>query len=174
MERVDYDTYFLDIAKVVAKRSTCLRVPDGVGAVIVKDKQILTTGYAGSIRGASHCIDAGCLIDEKTGGCIRTVHAEVNAILQAAQHGVSIKGATVYTTMSPCWDCFKALANGGIERIVYSVEYRIVERQRGFAANLGIKWKHLGKDFYIGGKTVTCTCEPLLPGRECPAHPVTS
>ncbi len=144
MGRQEWDDYFLNIAKSVAKRSTCLRVPDGVGALIVRDNRILTTGYAGSIRGLPHCTDegVGCLIDEKTGGCVRTVHAEINAILQAAQHGVGIHGATLYTTLSPCWDCFKAVANGGIERIVYAVEYRIIERQKEFAAKCGIEFEY--------------------------------
>jgi dCMP deaminase len=149
--RKDWNEYFLDIAKTVATRSTCLRIPAGVGAVLVKDKQILSTGYAGSIRGLVHCSDAdvGCLIDAKTGGCVRTVHAEVNAILQAAQHGVSIKGAVLYTTMSPCWDCFKASVNGGVSAIFYAVEYRTVERQKEFAANLGLPFQHIGDEKYV-------------------------
>lgn len=149
--RVEWDDYFLDIARAVAKRSTCLRVPDGIGAVIVRDKRILSTGYAGSIKGCPHCTDDGCLIDEKTGGCVRTVHAEINAVLQAAQHGVSIASSTIYTTMSPCWDCFKAVANGGLSRVVYSVEYRTVARQREFAARCGILWEHRGTEIYTGG-----------------------
>jgi dCMP deaminase len=153
MERPSWDEYFLDIAKTVARRSTCLRIPQGVGAVLVADRQILATGYAGSFRGQPHCTDIGCLIDEKTGGCVRTVHAEQNSILQAAQHGVCIRGATVYTTMSPCWECFKALVNGGISRIVYSVEYRTVERQKGFAASLNIPFEHVGTERYTGSKS---------------------
>ena len=91
MERESWNDYFLGIARATAKRSTCLRVPDGVGAVLVRDRQILSTGYAGSIRGQAHCTDegVGCLIDERTGGCIRTVHAEINAILQAANMGLA-------------------------------------------------------------------------------------
>lgn len=152
--RPSWDDYFLEFAKTAASRSTCLRVPDGVGAVLVRDKQILSTGYAGSIRGAAHCTAAGCLIDEKTGGCVRTVHAEVNAILQAAQHGVSIKDSALYTTMSPCWDCFKQAVNGGVRCIVYLVEYRNVERQREFAKELGIGFKHVGELQYVPGEKV--------------------
>lgn len=150
-ERPEWSDYFLDIARVVASRSTCRRIPAGVGALLVHDKQILATGYAGSIAGTPHCTDegTGCLIDEKTGGCVRTVHAEINAILQAAQHGVSIKGATLYTTMSPCWDCFKAVVNGGITKIIYSVEYRIVERQQSYAVQLGIPFLHRGTEKYV-------------------------
>lgn len=155
--RGTWDEYFLSIAKTVASRSTCRRIPDGIGAVLVKDKQILSTGYAGSIVGLSHCTDegVGCLIDEKTGGCVRTVHAEVNAILQAAQHGVSIAGATMYTTMSPCWDCFKAIANGKIARILYTVEYRTVDRQREFAKQIGVDFVHCGTERYTGQPKTT-------------------
>lgn len=148
-----WDNYFLSIAKVVASRSTCLRVPSGVGAVLVHNRQILSTGYAGSIRGLAHCQDIGCLIDEKTGGCVRTVHAEINSMLQAAQHGVSIRGATLYSTLSPCWDCFKAAANGGISRIVYSVEYRTVERQKKFAEELRLPFVQVGVEKYVPGVT---------------------
>lgn len=148
--RKTWDDYFIDIAKTVASRSTCARVPQGVGCVLVNERHILSTGYAGSIQGAPHCTDIGCLIDEKTGGCVRTVHAEINAILQAARHGVNIKGATAYTTMSPCWDCFKALVNGGVRNIIYFTEYRIVDRQKEFAKELGIHFFHLpGGDKYV-------------------------
>lgn len=145
-----WDEYFLDIAKTVATRSTCLRVPDGVGAVLARDHQILATGYAGSIRGADHCTDVGCLMDPKTGGCVRTVHAEVNAILQAAQHGVNIKRATLYTTMSPCWNCFKAAVNGGISGIIYAVEYRDVAMQRAFADDARLPFFQIGTEKYTG------------------------
>lgn len=148
MPRPPWDDYFLKIAEDVASRSTCLRIPDGVGALLVKGKQILSTGYAGSIIGQPHCVDVGCLIDEKTSGCIRTVHAEINAILQAASHGVNIRDSTCYTTMSPCWDCFKALMNGGIKRVVYSVEYRTVQRQKEIAEALGVEFVHLGSKKY--------------------------
>ncbi len=162
MSRISYDDYFLEIAGVVAKRSTCRRVPDGIGAVLVRDNRILTTGYCGSVRGQPHCVDAGvgCLIDEKTGGCVRTIHAEVNAVLQAAHHGVRIDGATLYTTMSPCWDCFKAVVGGGIRRIVYIVEYRIVGRQREFAEKIGIAWEHLGAGRYVPGQSTNSAVEP--------------
>jgi dCMP deaminase len=121
--RPDWDEYFSEIAKVVATRSTCNRKQ--VGCVLVKDCQIISTGYAGSIRGQPHCTDVGCRIDEKTGGCVRTVHSEMNAVAQAALHGVSTEGCTAYTTMSPCYWCFKTMANAGVIRIVYTEEYRI-------------------------------------------------
>lgn len=173
MSRPDWDTYFLEFAKTAASRSTCKRVPDGVGAVLVRDKQILATGYAGSIRGMAHCTDegVGCLIDVKTGGCVRTVHAEVNAILQAAQHGASINGATLYTTMSPCWDCFKACINGGIIRIVYLVEYREVKRQQEFANRLHVEFVHVGDLMYKPGKVLWSEDEDKCGGCGDPGWP---
>lgn len=152
MTRPDADTYFLNIASVVATRSTCLRVPQGVGSVLVRDKHILATGYAGSIRGAPHCTEVGCFINEKTGGCERTTHSEQNCVIQAAQHGVSVEGATLYCTMSPCLVCFKICANAGVRRIVYLTEYRIVEPQKTWAAECGIEWLHAGDRKYVPGR----------------------
>lgn len=147
VSRPSWDDYFLDIAHAVARRSTCLRQPEGVGAVLVRDNRILSTGYAGSLRGQPHCTDegVGCLIDEVTGGCVRTVHAEQNAFLQAAQHGVAVSGATLYSMLSPCWPCFQSCVNGGIVRVVYRREYRVVERQRQYAAECGVAWEQKGK-----------------------------
>lgn len=147
-ERKSWDQHFIDVARVTAQRSTCPRAPDGVGAVLVRDNRVLATGYVGSIRGAAHCSDAGCLLD-KSGSCIRTVHAEINAVLQAAQHGVSIGGSTVYCTMSPCWGCFKALANGGVSRVVFGLEYTETAMQRTLAEELGIQWVQLGSGAYV-------------------------
>lgn len=126
MARVNWDRYFMDIAVVVSSRSTCPR--KNVGAVIVKDKQILSTGYNGSISGAPHCIDIGCIMENDH--CIATIHAEVNAITQAAKHGVSIDGATIYVTASPCINCFKAICQAGICRIVYGEQYRVIDYDR--------------------------------------------
>lgn len=121
--RPDWDDYFLELAAVVAKRSTCRRKQ--VGCVVTLDNRILTTGYGGSIRGQPHCTDVGCDIDPATGGCVRTVHAEMNAIAQAAANGVSTRGSTAYTTLSPCSWCFKTMVNAGIVRFVYTEQYRI-------------------------------------------------
>jgi dCMP deaminase len=118
--RVSWHEYFLNIARQVATRATCDR--KHVGAVIVRDKTILSTGYNGSIRGLAHCTDAGHLIEE--GHCVRTVHAEANAICQAARNGVRIEGADIYTTASPCWSCFRLIANTAIKRIYYGEFYR--------------------------------------------------
>ena len=110
----------MDIATQVATRATCDR--KHVGAVIVRDRTILSTGYNGSIRGMPHCDEVGHMMEN--GHCVATVHAEANAILQAAKNGVAIDGATLYTTASPCWPCFKLIANSGCVRIVYGEFYR--------------------------------------------------
>ena len=123
MTRPNWDEYFLQLATVVATRSTCNRKQ--VGCVLVRDNNILATGYAGSVRGMPHCTEVGCEIGPDGTSCVRTVHAEANAIAQAAKHGVRINGATAYVTMSPCYNCFKALVNAGIVRIVYDEAYRI-------------------------------------------------
>jgi dCMP deaminase len=120
MARSSWDQYFMDIAKQVATRATCDR--KHVGAVVVRDRTILSTGYNGSIRGMPHCDEVGHMME--SGHCVATVHAEANAILQAAKNGVRIEGATLYTTASPCWPCFKLIANSGCVRIVYGEFYR--------------------------------------------------
>ncbi len=119
-QRQSWDEYFMAIARVVASRATCPR--KSVGAVIVRDRTLLSTGYNGSLRGMPHCTDVGCIIEN--GHCVATVHAEQNAILHAARHGVNIDGSTVYVTASPCWNCFKSIANSGITRVVYGEFYR--------------------------------------------------
>ena len=123
MGRVEWDYYFMAIARATATRATCNRKL--VGAVIVSpDRAIIATGYNGSIRGMPHCDDVGHMMED--GHCVRTVHAEANAIAQAARLGVSVKGATVYVTASPCWPCFKLLANAGIASIFFGEFYRDV------------------------------------------------
>jgi dCMP deaminase len=119
-QRVSWDQYFMNIGREVASRSTCPR--KHVGAVVVRDKTILSTGYNGSVRGLPHCEEAGCMIED--GHCVRTIHAEANALIQAAKHGVRLEGAAIYVTASPCWNCFKSIANTGIERIVFGEFYR--------------------------------------------------
>ncbi|MBL8609009.1 MAG: dCMP deaminase family protein [Myxococcales bacterium] len=118
--RASWDEYFMNIAREVATRATCDR--KHVGAVIVREKAILATGYNGSIRGMPHCDDEGHLMED--GHCVRTVHAEANAIVHAARHGVSIADASIYVTASPCWACFRLIANAGIRRIVFGEFYR--------------------------------------------------
>jgi dCMP deaminase len=118
--RASWDEYFMAIAREVATRSTCDR--KHVGAVIVRDKMILATGYNGSIRGLPHCDDEGHMMED--GHCVRTVHAEANAIVQAARNGVRLEGGNIYVTASPCFGCFKMIANAGLSRIVFGEFYR--------------------------------------------------
>ena len=132
--RADWDEYFMNIATVVASRSTCDR--KFVGAVIVRDKTILSTGYNGSIRKLEHCDEVGHIMEN--GHCVATIHAEANAILQAAKNGVCIDEATIYTSASPCWLCFKMIANAGIRRICYGEFYRD-ERIFKIAKKIGIR-----------------------------------
>lgn len=118
--RASWDEYFLQLAEVVATRATCDR--RHVGAVIVRDRTVLATGYNGSIRGLPHCDEVGHLMEN--GHCVRTVHAEANAIAQAAKNGVGIDGASIYITASPCWVCFRLIANAGLSRIAFGEFYR--------------------------------------------------
>ncbi len=127
LDRPALDEYFMEIAKVVARRSTCLR--QKVGAVIVKDKRILATGYNGAPSGLPHCDEVGCLREklkipsgERQELC-RGVHAEQNAIIQAAKFGISVDGATLYSTHCPCIVCAKIIINAGIKRVVYGRRY---------------------------------------------------
>jgi dCMP deaminase len=136
--RASWDEYFMNIALAVATRSTCSR--KHVGAVIVRDKVILSTGYNGSLRGLPHCDEVGHMLED--GHCVRTIHAEANAVIQAATHGVRIEGAGVYVTASPCWSCFKMIANAGLTRIVYGEFYRD-ERIFEVARQLSIALIHL-------------------------------
>jgi len=136
--RASWDEYFMSIAQVVATRSTCPR--KYVGAVIVRNRTILSTGYNGSIRGMPHCSDVGHMMED--GHCVATIHAEANAIIQAARNGVNIDGGACYVTASPCWNCFKQLANAGIVRIVYGEFYRD-ERIFEIARQIGIELVHV-------------------------------
>jgi dCMP deaminase len=127
MARPSWDEYFMEITRLVVSRSTCLRRQ--VGAVVVKDKKILATGYNGAPSGLPHCLEVGCLREEmgipsgERHELCRGLHAEQNAIIQAAYHGVSINGATLYCTNLPCIICTKMLINAGIERVVYEQGY---------------------------------------------------
>ena len=119
-ERVSWEQYFMNIAKEVATRSTCDR--KHVGAVIVRWKTILSTGYNGSIKGLDHCDDVGHEMENTH--CIRTIHAEANAIVQAARHGIRIEDSEIFVTASPCYDCFKMIANVGINKVYFGEFYR--------------------------------------------------
>jgi dCMP deaminase len=120
MNRPSWDEYFMHLAIESSKRGTCPRKL--VGSVIVKDNHILATGYNGSIAGLDHCVDVGCQIEDNH--CVRTIHAEVNAIAQAARLGHSISNSVIYTNTYPCWNCFKTIVNAGITEIIYSELYK--------------------------------------------------
>lgn len=128
--RPTWDQYFMTITRQVAERSTCNRAK--VGALIARDKNILATGYNGSPAGLPHCTEVGCLIYTSTTptgeieeNCFRTIHAEINAIAQAAKHGAIIRDADIYITHTPCIHCFKVLINTGVRRIYYERPYKV-------------------------------------------------
>lgn len=144
--RASWDEYFMEIAQVVATRATCDR--KHVGAVVVRDKNIIATGYNGSIPGTEHCDDVGHLMafdpNTQRESCIRTVHAEANAVSQAAKHNGGSDGATIYVTASPCWTCFRYIASSGIKRIVFGELY-FDERIWKFAKDAKIELVDLTK-----------------------------
>lgn len=117
--RPTWDSYFADMARLTATRATCPRAQ--VGCVLVRDNRILSSGYNGSAGGLDHCLDVGCLMVDNH--CTRALHAEQNAIIQCALHGVSTKGATAYVTHCPCVVCAKMLINAGVWRVVYLNDY---------------------------------------------------
>lgn len=134
-KRKNWHSYFLDIAEQVSVRSTCDR--KNVGCVIVsEDGFILSTGYNGSITGAPHCDDVGH--DIENDHCIRTIHAEANALISAARNGTKIKDACIYINTYPCWECFKLIVNANIGLIVYRAEYRKNIRITSLASELGV------------------------------------
>lgn len=126
-KRKSWDEYFLDIARLVSSRSTCLRRK--VGAVLVKDNHILATGYNGAPRGLEHCLDRGCIREEhgipsgERHEFCRGIHAEQNALIQAAVHGISIEGSTLYCTNFPCSLCSKLIINAKVKKIIYIEGY---------------------------------------------------
>ena len=147
--RPSWETYFMDITTLVAKRSTCLR--RAVGAIIVKDKQILSTGYNGAPSNVRHCQEVGCLreklnvVSGQRHELCRGIHAEQNAIIQAAFHGVSVKDASLFCTNQPCSICAKMIINAGIRKVYYQSGYsdplalEMIEES-------GVELVHLGED----------------------------
>ena len=117
--RPGWEEYFMEVARTVATRATCPRA--SVGAVLVRDHRILTTGYNGAPRGIAHCTEAGCIVVNDH--CQRATHAEANAIVQGALHGVGLQGATAYCTHQPCVNCSKLLISAGVTKIVYDQPY---------------------------------------------------
>lgn len=140
-ERKPWDQYFLDIAKMAATRGTCDR--KRVGAVIVVNRSIVSTGYNGSMPGRPHCDDIGHQMED--GHCIRTVHAEANAIVQAARFGVSIQNASIYVSCSPCWQCAKMIASAGIKKVFFGETYRSYDTTVTELEMSGVEVANLGK-----------------------------
>lgn len=142
-ERPDWDTYFMDIARVVASRGNCLRRK--VAAVIVKNTRIISTGYNGTPRGIRNCCDGGCKrcagktpSGANLGECICS-HAEENAITQAALHGIAVENASIYSTTSPCLICAKMIINSGIRKVIYEDDYSFNRQVKALFAEAGVK-----------------------------------
>ena len=147
MDRPDWDTYFMDIAHVVARRGNCLR--RRVAAVVVRNQRIISTGYNGTPRGVRNCCEGGCprcASDIKSGAglaeCVCS-HAEENAITQAAFHGIAVAGATLYCTLSPCLQCAKMLINAGIAEVVYEEPYEFSRQTRALLREAGVRCRRL-------------------------------
>ena len=146
-ERPDWDEYFMDIARVIKSRANCSRRK--VAAVIVRDRQIVSTGYNGTPRGIKNCNEGGCArcnSDAPSGQSLSECvccHAEENAIVQAAYHGISVKGGTLYCTNSPCLMCTKMIINAGIAEVVYDEEYHFGEQSRALFQEAGVTCRKL-------------------------------
>ncbi len=150
--RKNWDEYFIDIMNTVASRATCDRGRSG--AIIVKDKRILATGYVGSPPGLKHCDDIGHLLkisydenENKKVNCVRTAHAEQNAIAQAAKYGIPIDGATIYCRMEPCIDCAKLIMGVGIKRVVCEKRYHAADLTREWFKESGVELIVLNDEF---------------------------
>ena len=150
-KRPDWDEYFMNIVEAVSARATCDRGKNA--ALIVKNKRIMSTGYVGSPIGLPHCDDVGHLMRDvlHTDGqirkhCVRTTHAEANAVAQAARHGVSIDGGTIYTKMFPCLDCTKLIINAGIKRVVAKTDYHAAHDSKEFLKQANVELHIMTKD----------------------------
>jgi len=134
MKRPDWDEYFLKLAMLASERATCPRMH--CGCVLVKNKNVIATGYNGSIPGDDHCEDAGCMMVDNH--CVRTVHAEMNALIQAARRGHAVEGASAYITNMPCTTCSKALITAGVKRVVVFSDYHDTLAE-SFFSKAGVK-----------------------------------
>ena len=142
MQRISWEEYFMAQSHLLSLRSTCSRL--SVGATIVKDKRIVSGGYNGSIKGDEHCIDVGCEVVE--GHCVRTIHAEINAILQCSKFGVGTEGATIYVTHFPCLNCTRSIIQAGIKEICYANDYRNNEYARELLEKSGVVVRKIDYD----------------------------
>lgn len=152
--RPSWDEYFMSIAELVGSRATCDRGRSG--CVIVKDKRILTTGYVGAPAGVAHCDEVGhemhtVLNEDGTQSlhCVRTTHAEQNAIAQAARVGVSLNGSTVYCHMTPCYVCAKIIINAGIKRVVALKDYHRGQRSKEIFIEAGVQYELLNNELEV-------------------------
>lgn len=148
VKRPSWDEYFIEIMYMVGKRGTCDR--GQVGSVITRDNRILATGYAGAPSGIAHCDDIGHemhMVTHDDGStsqhCIRTTHAEQNAIVSAARHGVAVEGGTLYCKMTPCYTCAKLIINAGIRRVVAAKDYHAGTRSKEIFTEAGISYELL-------------------------------
>ncbi|WP_226667328.1 ComE operon protein 2 [Metabacillus litoralis] len=139
MSRISWNQYYMTQSHLLALRSTCTRL--AVGATIVRDKRIIAGGYNGSIAGGVHCSDEGCYVIDNH--CVRTIHAEMNAILQCAKFGVPTEGAEIYVTHFPCLQCCKALIQSGIKTVYYAVDYKNHPYAIELFAQAGVKVEHV-------------------------------
>jgi len=125
-DRISREIIFSAMARLISYRGTCNR-GGRAGAIIAKDGRVVSIGYVGSPPGQDHCLTAGCIRSEETGGCVRTQHAEANSIAWAAREGISLKNATMYCTLSPCLSCAKLIVMAGIREVYYLDRYRIAD-----------------------------------------------
>lgn len=145
--RPSWDDYFIQVSHLIATRATCDR--KHVGAVLVRDRHIIATGYNGSAPGDPHCDDAGHDLVQLADGkmnCVRTIHAEANAILQAAKHGASTQGTTIYTNTYPCWPCAKMILGAGIVEVVVDADYNNDPRVAGAFESKGVAVRRYKKE----------------------------
>lgn len=145
-KRIPWSEYFASQSLLLSARSTCKRL--AVGATIVRDKRVISGGYNGSVSGSPHCIDVGCLIEE--GHCLRTVHAEINALLQCAKFGIKTEGAEIYVTHFPCLACSKAIIQAGLKKVSYLKDYHNhpYALQLFEEAGISVEKVHLPKYFF--------------------------
>ena len=142
MERITWDQFFMAQCHLLALRSTCTRL--AVGAIIARDNRIIAGGYNGSISGGDHCIDHGCYVVDNH--CVRTIHAEMNALLQCTKYGIPAAGSTLYVTHFPCLQCAKAIIQAGVKHVFYATDYRNNEYALKLFAQSGVSVQHIQFD----------------------------
>ena len=142
MERITWDQFFMAQCHLLAVRSTCTRL--SVGATIVRENRIIAGGYNGSISGGDHCIDHGCYVVGNH--CVRTIHAEMNALLQCAKYGIPVGGSSLYVTHFPCLQCSKAIIQAGIRHVYYAQDYKNDEYALKLFAQSGVSVQHIPFD----------------------------